>query len=260
VVSGTPSCAIAGHSESAGTYTGAITCATTGLAAANYSLAPGNAADLTINQARQTVTFTSTPLAHPVVGDRYPVAASASSGLPVSFSIDSSSASRACSLSGSTVSLIGVGRCVIDADQAGNNDYAPAREVKQRLVRAALPRNLFTVTHIQAEPDGTVAFDVNVPGPGTIDVVETASERDEAHAARALPQPDPHRFAFARAEGSTTSGGTIHFKVAPNARGQRLVRSHRGGVLRIRLWVAYQPTGGSPRHAVFYGLRIPSRT
>ena len=50
-VSGAASCAIAAHSENAGTYTGAVTCTAGTLAAQNYSFVPGSAADLTINQA-----------------------------------------------------------------------------------------------------------------------------------------------------------------------------------------------------------------
>lgn len=74
-----------------------------------------------VQLAGQTVTFTSRPPAHAHVGDRYHVAATATSGLPVSFSIDSTTPPGVCTVSGSTVTFTGVGTCVIDADQNGDN-------------------------------------------------------------------------------------------------------------------------------------------
>ncbi|MFY9826687.1 MAG: IPTL-CTERM sorting domain-containing protein, partial [Thermoanaerobaculia bacterium] len=79
----------------------------------------------------QTITFTSTPPANAAVGGAaYNVTATASSGLPVTFTIDPS-ATAVCSISGSTVSFIGNGTCVIDADQAGDANFDPAPQVQQ---------------------------------------------------------------------------------------------------------------------------------
>jgi hypothetical protein len=79
----------------------------------------------------QTITFTSPPPPNAVVGGpSYPVSATGgASGSPVSFSVDASSSS-VCSISGSTVSFIGVGTCVIDANQAGNAAYSAAPQVQ----------------------------------------------------------------------------------------------------------------------------------
>ncbi len=55
VASGSPSCSIAGHSQSAGVYTGVITCGPGTLTAANYTFTSGSAADLTIDQATPVV-------------------------------------------------------------------------------------------------------------------------------------------------------------------------------------------------------------
>ncbi|MGO9791442.1 MAG: hypothetical protein ACLP8S_18665, partial [Solirubrobacteraceae bacterium] len=89
-------------------------------------------------QQSQTISFTSTPPASPTVGGTYPVAATATSGLPVSFSIDSTSTAGACSLSGATASFTGPGTCVIDANQSGNATYAPAPRVTQTVSGIAL--------------------------------------------------------------------------------------------------------------------------
>jgi hypothetical protein len=59
----------------------------------------------------------------------FSVSATASSGLPVTFS-----ASGVCALAGHTVTLLGAGSCSIKASQAGNGNYNPAPDVVQTLV------------------------------------------------------------------------------------------------------------------------------
>src|SRR5205085_2663556 len=65
--------------------------------------------------------------------------ATASSGLPVSLTIDPA-ASSICTISGSTVSFTAAGTCTIDANQAGNASYQPAPQAQQSFsVGRALP-------------------------------------------------------------------------------------------------------------------------
>jgi hypothetical protein len=74
----------------------------------------------------QEISFTSAPPPSPVTGATYAVAASGGgSGNRVTFTIDSSSGS-VCAISASTVTFNQPGRCVIDANQAGNAKYQPA--------------------------------------------------------------------------------------------------------------------------------------
>jgi len=70
----------------------------------------------------QTVMFTSpAPTNATVGGPGYAVSATGGgSGNPVTFQSDTSSV---CTVSGSTVSFVGVGTCTVEADQAGNADY-----------------------------------------------------------------------------------------------------------------------------------------
>ena len=84
----------------------------------------------TVVQATQTITFTSTaPTNASFGGPVYTVSANGgASGNPVTFS---SATPSVCTVSGATVSFVGVGSCVVDADQSGNTDYAPALEVTQ---------------------------------------------------------------------------------------------------------------------------------
>ena len=78
---------------------------------------------LTITKANQTITFGA--LANKTYGDAdFTVSATASSGLPVSFT-----ASGACTISGNTVHITGMGSCTITAHQAGNSNYNAAPDM-----------------------------------------------------------------------------------------------------------------------------------
>jgi uncharacterized protein YcfL len=79
----------------------------------------------------QTINFTSTPPSNAVVGGpTYTPTATATSGLDVEFTIDPT-ATSVCSISLGQVSFIGAGTCVINANQAGNENYKPAAQVQQ---------------------------------------------------------------------------------------------------------------------------------
>jgi hypothetical protein len=118
-----------------------------------------------------------------------------------------------------------------------------------------LPNNHFTVSHIKTHRNGIITFRVKVPGPGTIDVLETAWNDNLAHATILL-QPAPRRFVYARQHRTARHATTLHVRVIPNARGKRLVHHHTYRVT-LRLWVSYTPTGGRYRKQGFYGLHVP---
>ena len=80
--------------------------------------------------ASQTITFGA--LGNQVLGAApFTVSATASSGLPVSFS---SLTNAVCTVSGATVTLVAVGTCTIQASQAGNANYNAAAPVSQSFV------------------------------------------------------------------------------------------------------------------------------
>lgn len=77
----------------------------------------------------QTITFTSTPPANGIVRGPYTVTATGGdSGNPVTYS---SATASECTVSGSTVTFVGVGTCTIDANQAGNARYLAAPTAMQ---------------------------------------------------------------------------------------------------------------------------------
>ena len=116
------------------------------------------------------------------------------------------------------------------------------------------PSAKFTVSHIKTEADGTTTFSLRVPGPGSVDVLETAWKDNLARAA--VLKPAAERFVFARQHVHAPHGGTVSVTVNPNPRGRRLVARHRYRVV-LRLWVTYTPSGGLYRSIGFLGLHLP---
>ena len=132
---------------------------------------------MTVTQAAQTITFTSTPPTNAVVTGSYNVSASASSGLAVAFSIDANSAAGACTISGNVVSFTGAGNCIVDANQPGDANYMPAPQAQQTIAigkkttavslvvapdRIALGQSVtMTATVAGDPPTGTVSFTDN---------------------------------------------------------------------------------------------------
>ena len=80
----------------------------------------------------QTITFTSTDPTPVNVAQTYAPTAIASSGLPVTITLDGSS--RGCSLAGGVVTFNWPGTCVIDVNQAGNGIWAAAPQQQQTIV------------------------------------------------------------------------------------------------------------------------------
>jgi hypothetical protein len=78
----------------------------------------------------QTIAITSPKPTAAAVGSTYTVVATATSDLPVTFSIDPTTSST-CSVSGSMVTFTSTGPCLIDANQVGNSVYGPAPEAQQ---------------------------------------------------------------------------------------------------------------------------------
>jgi hypothetical protein len=115
-------CTIAGNIV---TLTGAGSCTITARQPgdATYNAAPDVLQTFNIGKQSQTITFGA--LADKAAGDPpFVVNASASSGLPVSFS-----ASGNCSVAGNIVTLTAAGSCTITASQAGDATYNAAPDV-----------------------------------------------------------------------------------------------------------------------------------
>ncbi len=105
------------------------------LAAVGLTVASAMAAGPAVADAAltpQAISFTSTPPASPGVGGSYTVTATGGgSGNPVTFSVDPGS--RACTISGATISFTAAGTCVVTANQAAAPGYSAAPRVRQKI-------------------------------------------------------------------------------------------------------------------------------
>jgi len=82
----------------------------------------------------QELRFRSSPPADAAVGGTYALdVTGGDSGNPVVFGVDASSTDGACSISGATVTFTGLGTCVVDADQAGNQAFRAAPRAQQAI-------------------------------------------------------------------------------------------------------------------------------
>ncbi len=95
---------------------------------------------VTISRASQTVAFTSTAPTQLAIGGTYTASATSSLGRTVGFRI-ATGAGSVCTLSGSTITAVGAGSCVLVAGQAGGADISPAADVTQMItvVAASIP-------------------------------------------------------------------------------------------------------------------------
>jgi Legume lectin domain/Chitobiase/beta-hexosaminidase C-terminal domain/MBG domain (YGX type)/Right handed beta helix region len=143
-----PTCTTAYTTTSAVGSSPATTCS--GAASPNYSITYV-AGQVIITKSSQTITIASTPASVSYGVSPITLSASASSGLPVTFS-----AGGPCSISGSILSISGVGTCTATASQSGNTNYSAAPSVVRTFSVAKAPLTInaptFTIDYHSAVP------------------------------------------------------------------------------------------------------------
>jgi hypothetical protein len=143
-------CTLSGGTVS---YQGAGTCLLNADQAGddNFNAAPRVTQSFGVGQGTQVISFSSTVPAGAQVGvGSYTVVAASTSGLSVSLSIPVGSAG-VCSISGSVVSFLGAGSCVVEANQVGNINYAAATMASQNF---AVGRGPQTIVFSSSPPGG----------------------------------------------------------------------------------------------------------
>lgn len=107
---------------------GTGTCTVTATQAGNASYAAASASESTNSvKASQTVSFTTNAPASAAYGTSFAVAATATSGLPVTYA-----SAGSCTNSGASYTITsGTGTCTVTASQAGNTNYLAASPVNQ---------------------------------------------------------------------------------------------------------------------------------
>ena len=126
-------------SNSSASFVGAGTCTVTAAQSGNatYSAAPSVSQSFMVSKQSQSISFPSISAQN--VGATVTLAASATSGLTVSYSATPSSV---CTVSGSTATMAGSGTCTITASQSGNNIYASATAVPQSFLVSKLMQTI----------------------------------------------------------------------------------------------------------------------
>lgn len=176
-------------------------------------------ADNSVTGAQQTITLSGTGLANlesqtitfnnpgnQFDGGSYPLDATASSGLTVSYSI--TSGASIATLNGSTLTFTGVGSVTVQASQAGNGTYAAATPVSQTFTVAPMPSYTLSLTSsaisIAAGGTGTANFSVTSQNyAGSIQfVANVTTTNGVASDVTATVTPNPITL---------TSGGTTTF-------------------------------------------------
>jgi len=141
-----------------------------------YLPAPQVQQTTTVNGIPQSITITSKPPGDVYQGVTYVVTATGgASGNPVTFGVDASSTSSACTISDATVTFGKPGRCVIDADQAGDARYQPAPQVQQVIVVTGIPQSIKFAAPAQGQVDQSVTLSAS--GGGSRNPVEFSVDR-----------------------------------------------------------------------------------
>jgi hypothetical protein len=156
-------CAVSGNMV---TIVGAGTCTiqASQVGSGNYNAASNVSQSFVVNPASQTITFP--PLAQQLVGASSTLAATASSGLPVTFV---SLTTATCAVSGSILSPVATGTCTVQASQAGNANYTAAPSANQSVLVTAGAAFAPQVTYpTGSDPQGVAVGDFN--GDGKLDI------------------------------------------------------------------------------------------
>jgi len=238
---------------------------------------------VTLLKRSQTTAFTSTPPSSATAGGpAYTAAASASSGLHVSFS---SGTPSVCSVTGSTVTFAGPGTCTIDAGQAGDEEYGPAAQVQQSFAVASepvitsppisrLPSELtsgvtsttaldssVSIGNTTVNPTtGAITFTVSVGDRGTFSwlltfqngkfgVFAATNTKCKKRFVKLNGRCRPAKIVFAKGSRIVATAGIVSFTIKPSASGLKALRnaSRRKKGLPVTATFTFQSSrGGSP--------------
>jgi hypothetical protein len=230
-----------------------------------------------VGRGAQLIFFTSiAPGAASVGGPPYTVAASASSGLEVTFT---SLTPAVCSLQGATASFIGVGTCTIEARQAGDSEWEAAPEAEQSVAVAPKSTPLsgtlsFTAPFTRSPPNssfsllanpridrrsGAVTFLASVANPGGFSwlltfpngkfgVVQARAARCGARQIKLRGSCRPARIVFARGSRAVIASGTVSFSIKPSALALKALAlaAKRGQGLLVTATLSYKSALGGP--------------
>jgi len=137
-VGGPGACTVSGSTV---TYTAAGNCVIDANQAGNarYADAPQVQRTIEVSKLSQSIIFLAPPSAT-IFSSASLSAIGGGSGNPVVFSVDPASGAQVCALSGTVVTFGRTGACIIDANQAGNDDYTAAPQVQRKITVTVTPQ------------------------------------------------------------------------------------------------------------------------
>jgi len=169
-------CTSTGLNGSTITLVGSGTCTVEADQAGNstYNAAPSVMRSFTVTKVSQTITFGA--LANKTL-DQSPVtvAATASSGLTVTFSTTTPSVCTWGGANGETITLLAAGKCTVRADQAGNGIYNAATSVNQSFTVSKVPQTITFANPGTHSKSGTPTFALSATATSTLTVTFTSS-------------------------------------------------------------------------------------
>jgi hypothetical protein len=189
-----------------GTYPIAVTQGT--LAAANYNFSFVNGTLTVTGGASQTITFGA--LSAKTYGDApFTLAATASSGLPVTYS---SSNTSVATISGSTVTIVGGGPTMITANQLGDATYSAAPPVSQNLTVNKADQTISNLASSLTKTFGDPDFAPGATASSSLPVSYASSNTSVA----TIVGGNIHIVGAGPATVTASQGGDSNYNAAPN--------------------------------------------
>jgi large repetitive protein len=189
-----------------------------------YAAAPQVTQTVAANLASQTITFTANPPASSPYEGQFTVAASATSGLAVTFT-----SSGACINSGANYTVdSGAGACSVIASQTGNANYAAAQQVTQTVAATLAPQTITFTKNPPALAPYDSQFTVAASATSGLTVIFTSlgactnSSATYTLASSAgscsviASQPGNANYAAAQQVTQTVTAGVLTANVCPN--------------------------------------------
>ena len=249
-------CTSGGTNGSVFTFVGVGTCVVNAnqLGNANYNAAAQAQQNMSVDKGTQTISFTSNaPNDATVGGATYSVtAAGGGSGNTVTFSSGSTGVCTSGGTNGSVFTFVGVGRCVVNANQLGNADYNAAAQAQQNFTVVSLSvlsvNNTGSTFRREVTFSGTGAtgvttavtvticdenvFPCPTTGRHTVDTVATGASPTNPWTttntgSRVLSTGVQY---FAQAQQGSTTSGVFPFVYVPNEPAPETVALANGGV------------------------------
>ena len=122
-----------------------------------YAPAPEVTTSFTVNPAAQSITYPA--IATKIYGTSFNLRPNASSSLPISYSVLSGPAMAA----GNVVTITGVGRVEIAANQTGTSNYSAAKQVTRSFMVIKAAQKIAAFSHIAATTIVAAPFTITLP-------------------------------------------------------------------------------------------------